>query len=289
MDYRIFLIKQASKLDAMLRAGKLSDKSWGKIIENYGIAFPRNKYDDLKKAIQQGSLTNKNLYSDLRADLVNLRLGMRTHDSRTLPAPTIETGYLPNGLWRDLIHDNRKWDPKFPGYADLVKRRPAWNKDPLINSNPSPNVWHDSKSFVSWHALDPKINENEIMAKAPNLDFRHEIGHWAQSKMRVFEPEKYRNMLAVRLARMYKTKPKFFKQVLALSRDQSLKILQEIGGHYLAAKAGRRGAQLREATKRNWSSKWADKIRRKYGDEATASVVEHLQRNYGVKGGKLLS
>jgi hypothetical protein len=308
--------KEASALTERLRAGELSTEAWRRYVASVypkGISseWPESAY--MEKYLR---LTKPN--RDAVYNLVNIfpEAYQRAKDSKHVLAggrrigrevqqplrnmrfwqrqaleqiPTYQTGGLSPNNWYNLTE---------PTYARAVKfTRPNSTYAPGANTT-FPVVPASPTRF--WGSLSPGLDPAYEPSSRTIYDsplgtphLRHELGHWAEDLMRNVKSPQHKTMLRSALFKLRKANPQLFAYLNSKgTRGGMLDFspLNEVGAHYLASRSGRGGGALRTVTRQNWSSPWANRLRTLYpNDPGIASVAEHLQRNYNVPGGKLIS
>jgi hypothetical protein len=255
------MLKQGAKVDKLLRAGKLNPDTAHKYYKHLTrhplpIINTVTLEPDVRKAVPE------QLIKDIRA----YRNIEHAHGT-----PTLQSGGLAPWQYDEVVR---------PFTDTPVYSIPAFSK--TVRTSPYPGrSWS-----VDRGRYQPDSNTIEALALSSTTS-RHELGHWLQGRESVVNPTKHALRARVVLAKLQKADPKSFAKL----RDAENSLFaaspySEIMGHYTAAQGRGAGVKLRNATANGWYSPWADRLRKKFPtDPALASVAEHLQRNYYIRGG----
>jgi hypothetical protein len=290
MAYIAGFEKYASKIDKLMLAGKLSDKAWRRFVgDTIAVRFPAAVNPAATRTEWHGR--HVNMYGR-RGPLEYIRYMHRRPASQA----SLRTGNLPldvfEALTSPVVASSAASSVSHPGLHKLIIPKEVKSH---LNMLIPPYAW--VKNVAGYSSSLNAIAVPHIRLGSASPVVRHELGHWKHNVLSHDNPARLRTVLAMRLNKMRAANPNLFDQLLQKGDANVIRLraklddgalnpqtLNEVAAHYFAA-SGSRGAAIRAATARNWNSPWADAIRQRFGDDATASVVEHLQRNYMLPGG----
>lgn len=254
-------IKEASKWDKLLRAGKLSSNS----LKRLGVSnLPAG--DTLLPKILLPKVRLEMSYGKDKAKLMQDALDMQAafrnivSKTRTRPTITTPTNYA-------LFADYLPWS---------FVTAPTKLKSKLITSLGIDKLIEKMRAYY-----DPASNSLGIskrISSAPEsyrATRRHEMGHWAGSAMPTRQMTDTLSMLLDESKRFH---PSFYKKLTKKPQR-----VAEMLGHYMASKGTGPGSiNIQNATARNFINQF------RHGKPLTSfspgvrSAIEHMQRNYGL-------
>ena len=288
----IGICKTASKVDALARAGRLSLSDWRRWI----MAQPavRRAPEPLLASLKRWPTTAKLQPHGVVARTQLSELRKRMHG---FTAPSPATGMLPPSVWGEvampeqlpsaLIKAMRRRPVRFKPRLDNTQ----YVTDPRKRDRLLSRLYDENINVVkSWGSPidDSRFRLGTIMnAKPGTPEMRHELGHFAAHRLHLSgdmaAARRSNTKLKLLLARMRATDPQGFRQLTRAPENVLVTQLRELRDHAMAAGSGTGGARLRDATRADWHSGWADAMRARFGDNAGASAVEHLERNYALR------
>lgn len=321
------LIKQANRLSAVLRAGKLGVKSMGRILDDavqQGVpnanqwrpyiqpdgSLQSAYVDDFIKTLRKGN----NMTRELQGNWLPAHIAYSAPDRSALLRTTNLMGPIkvdnpilmrkfegaPTGI------PSANWikseSPNFRLQKLKLTNQKSFNDPSKIPANvseqykfvdPSRPYWGVVDSWEPRYAYHP--NTNKILGAGFGHPMtRHEIGHFGQVGLA------YNNPTALNIRTM-----KTFRDIHKASPATATKALYntihgiELQGHALASRAGRGGAKLRAATSPTGSYPLPQsdqgyetlmqiaKNPAMIKNPSALSTIEHLYRNYNVPIGPI--
>lgn len=288
----IGICKTAAKVDALARAGRLSLRDWRRWIMSQPAV--RQVPEPLLASLKRWPTTAKLQPHGVAARTQLSELRKRIHG---FTAPSPATGMLPPSVWGEvamsermpsvLIREMRRHPPRFKPKLDNTR----YVTDPRQRDRLISRLYDtDANVAKSWGSPidDSLFRLGTVMNTKPGTpDMRHELGHFAASRVYLSGDmaagRRSNTRLKLLLARMRAADPQGFRQLTRAPENVLVTQLRELRDHAMAAGSGIGGARLRNATRADWHSGWADAMRARFGDDAGASAVEHLERNYALR------